>query len=224
MTDIAGVHRIELERVSAYVLETDSGRVLVDTGFPHLQEILGAALERIGPPDLVVLTHAHLDHTGGLATALRSGAQVAAHSEEAPLLRKGETARTLVPGPHCPDDLRERIKHRPTIDPVDVQIELADGDRVPGFPDIKVIHTPGHSAGHIALLWDRGGGILVAGDAAANFGQLTLPPVAEDYAVTEASLRRLAELDFEAAVFGHGPPIASGASAAFREAFAPATA
>jgi glyoxylase-like metal-dependent hydrolase (beta-lactamase superfamily II) len=224
MTDIAGVHRIELERVSAYVLETDSGRVLVDTGFPHLQEVLGAALERIGPPDLIVLTHGHLDHTGGLATALASGAKLAAHTEEAALLRKGETTRNLVPGPHCPDDLRERIKQRPTIEPVDVQIELTDGDTVPGFPSLTVIHTPGHSAGHIALLWDHGSGVLVAGDAAANFGQLSLPPVAEDYELTEASLRRLAQLEFESAVFGHGPPIASGASAAFREAWAPATA
>src|SRR3712207_3185063 len=124
MTDIPGVHRIELDRVSAYVLETQSGRVLVDTGYPHLQEDLGAALERIGPPDLVILTHGHLDHTGGLATATSSGAKVAAHVEETALLRDGETSRGLVPGPHCPDDLRERIKTRPKIDPVDVAVEL----------------------------------------------------------------------------------------------------
>src|ERR671915_475405 len=102
MTEIPGVHRIELDRVSAYMLETESGRVLVDTGYPHLQETLATALERIGPPDLVVLTHAHLDHVGGLATVLPTGVQLAAHPEEAALLRKGETMRTLVPAPHCP--------------------------------------------------------------------------------------------------------------------------
>ena len=65
--------------------------------------------------------------------------------------------------------------------------------------------------------------MLVVGDAAANFGQVVLPPVAEDFEVTEASVRRLAELDFEVAVFGHGEPIESGASAAFRRVWSQAT-
>ena len=54
MTEIAGLHRIELEVVGAYLLETDTGRVLVDTGLPHTQTSLAAALERIGAaPDRV---------------------------------------------------------------------------------------------------------------------------------------------------------------------------
>ena len=225
MTDIAGLHRIELEIVGAYVLDTDTGRVLVDTGLPHTQEALAAELQRIGgpAPELVILTHGHVDHVGGLhATVAATGASIAAHTEEADLLAKGETSRGLLPGPYTPDDLREQIKHKPTIDPVDVQVRLSDGDKVPGFPSLTAMHTPGHSAGHIALLWDHAGGVLIAGDAAVNFGQVMLPPVAEDWEVTEASIRRLAELDFESAVFGHGAPIATGAGAAFREAWAPA--
>jgi glyoxylase-like metal-dependent hydrolase (beta-lactamase superfamily II) len=227
MTDIAGLHRIELEIVGAYVLETETGRVLVDTGLPHTRPALATELERIGgpAPELVILTHAHLDHVGGLhATVAATGAKVAAHTTEAELLSTGETSRGLVPGPHCPDDLKEQIKTRPTIDPVDVDIQLSNGDTVPGFPSLTVVYTPGHSAGHISLLWDHAGGVLIAGDAAVNFGAVMLPPVAEDFDVAERSIRRLAELEFESAAFGHGPPIASGASAAFRQAWAPATA
>jgi glyoxylase-like metal-dependent hydrolase (beta-lactamase superfamily II) len=227
MTDIAGLTRIELEIVGAYVLDTDSGRVLVDTGLPHTQEALAAELARLGGPvpELVVLTHGHLDHVGGVhATLAQTGAKVAAHTAEAELLSTGDTSRQLVPGPHCPDDLREMIKHRPTIDPLAVDLTLSDGETVPGFPSLTVLYTPGHSEGHISLMWDHAGGVLIAGDAAVNFGAVMLPPVAEDYDVAERSIRRLAELEFESAVFGHGPPIASGASAAFREAWAPATA
>jgi glyoxylase-like metal-dependent hydrolase (beta-lactamase superfamily II) len=214
MTNVAGLHWIELEVVGAYVLETDTGRVLVDTGLPNTTEALTSALERIGAPDLLILTHAHLDHVGGLPAL--GDIEVAAHTEEADLLAQGETSRGLVPAEHCPPDLREQIKHRPKVEPVQVDVRLNDGDTVPGFPSIKVIHTPGHSAGHISLLWDNGaGGVLIAGDAAANFGQVILPPVAADYAVTERSLRALAGLEFEAAAFGHGPVIESGASAAF---------
>jgi glyoxylase-like metal-dependent hydrolase (beta-lactamase superfamily II) len=224
MTEIAGLHQIELEIVNAYVLETDTGRVLVDTGLPNTQEALTAALERIGgpAPDLLILTHAHMDHVGGLPAL--GDIRVAAHTDEADLLANGETSRGLVPLEHCPPELREQIKHKPTVDPVTVDVRLNDGDTVPGFPSLTVIHTPGHSAGHISLLWDHAGGVLIAGDAAANFGQPVPPPVAEDIELTLATARALSERDFEAAAFGHGPVIASGAAAAFRRSFASAAA
>jgi glyoxylase-like metal-dependent hydrolase (beta-lactamase superfamily II) len=224
MTEIDGLHRIELEIVNAYVLDTADGRVLVDTGLPNTQEALTSALESLGgpAPELLILTHAHMDHVGGLPAL--GDIRIAAHTEEADLLAKGETSRGLVALEHCPPDLREQIKQNPTIDPVDVKVRLNDGDTVPGFPSLTVIHTPGHSAGHIALLWDHAGGVLIVGDAAANFGQPGPMPVAEDPELMIATARTLSERDFEGAAFGHGPVIASGASAAFRQAFAPAAA
>jgi glyoxylase-like metal-dependent hydrolase (beta-lactamase superfamily II) len=66
--------------------------------------------------------------------------------------------------------------------------------------------------------------VLITGDAAQNFGAVEVSFFAQDFDVAEASLRKLAALDFEAAAFGHGAPITSGASAAFREACAPAAA
>jgi len=224
VTEIPRVQRITLDYVNAYVLEARGGRVLVDTGLPYTTETLLGELERTGGmPDLVVLTHAHGDHVLGLGVL--GGVPVAAHAEDADLLAEGRMARPLVPAAFCPDHLREMIKGDPPVgEPVHVDHRLQDGDTLPGFDDIRVVHTPGHSAGHIALLFDHGDGVLVAGDAAANQGALTGPPVAEDLAVADASLRRLAELDFAAAVFGHGEAIASDARAAFTARFAPASA
>jgi glyoxylase-like metal-dependent hydrolase (beta-lactamase superfamily II) len=223
VTEIPGLHAIELDFVAAYVLDTSDGRVLVDTGLPYTTDTLTAELERTGGmPDLVVLTHAHGDHCGGLGAL--AGIPVAAHGADADLLAERRMSRPMTPAPHCPDHLREMLKGEPPVtDPIAVEVRLAEGV-IPGFEELTVVHTPGHSAGHISLLWDRAGGVLVVGDAAANQGALTAAPVAEDHELGEASLRRLAELDFEVAVFGHGPPITENARAAFAAVWAPASA
>jgi glyoxylase-like metal-dependent hydrolase (beta-lactamase superfamily II) len=214
MSGIDGLHYIELDYVGAYVLETDTGRVLVDTGIPELTDKLTGVVDGLGGVDLVILTHSHLDHVGGVPAL--GDVKLAAHGLDADLLAQGETSRGLVPSEHCPPDLRETIKHKPTVDPIQVDVRLSDGDTVPGFPSIKVFHTPGHTAGHISLLWDNGaGGVLLAGDAAAHFGQVVPPPVAEDFDLVFPSLAKLASLQFEAATFGHGPVITSGGTAAF---------
>jgi glyoxylase-like metal-dependent hydrolase (beta-lactamase superfamily II) len=218
MSDIEGLHTIALGPVNAYVLETAEGRVLVDTGYPDTGDALTSALEGIGAPDLLILTHSHLDHVGGVPAV--GGVRIAAFGPDADLLAQGETSRGLTPLDHCPPDLREVATMKPKVDPIEADVRLTDGEAVPGFPSLKVIHTPGHTAGHISLLWDHAGGVLIVGDAAANFGQPVPPPLAEDVPLTLETAAKLGELEFEAAAFGHGPTIASGASAAFRQSFA----
>jgi glyoxylase-like metal-dependent hydrolase (beta-lactamase superfamily II) len=220
MSEIEGLHRIELGPVQAYVLETPEGRVLVDTGYPDTAEELASALEGIGTPDLLILTHSHLDHVGGVPAV--GDVTIAAFGGDADLLEQGETSRGLTPLEHCPPHLREVAPMKPKVDPVKIDVRLTDGEAVPGFPSLKVLHTPGHTEGHISLLWDHAGGVLIVGDAAANFGQVVPPPLAEDIPLTLETAAKLGELDFESAAFGHGPPITSGASAAFRQSFAAA--
>ena len=85
-----------------------------------------------------------------------------------------------------------------------------DGQQTPeGF---TVIHTPGHTPGHISLL-HRDKRVLIAGDALNNRGgKLQLPPplFTPDMKNAERSVWKLAKKygeDFDVIVFGHGPPI-----------------
>jgi glyoxylase-like metal-dependent hydrolase (beta-lactamase superfamily II) len=96
---------------------------------------------------------------------------------------------------------------------------VADGDTLP-FGAVA-LHTPGHTVGHLALLLPRDGGVLIVGDAATDVGgRLGVGPIYEDVDEGMRSLRRLAGLEFETALFSHGRPLTPGAAARFRERFA----
>ena len=95
-----------------------------------------------------------------------------------------------------------------------------DGDGPTGVTGVTALHTPGHTTGHVSYLLDRHGGVLFAGDVATNLsGRIRRPPkpVTPDMPTNEASMRRLAELDFDTVVFGHGKALVGGAAAKFRE-------
>jgi glyoxylase-like metal-dependent hydrolase (beta-lactamase superfamily II) len=67
------------------------------------------------------------------------------------------------------------------------------------------------------LLLPRDGGVLFVGDSATNFGRLSYGPIYEDVAAGEASLHRIAGLQFEVAAFSHGRPSRAHASEHFRK-------
>lgn len=54
--------------LSQYLVETAEGNVLVDAGAGHGDELVDALRDRIDELDAVLLTHAILPHTGGLAS------------------------------------------------------------------------------------------------------------------------------------------------------------
>lgn len=104
------------------------------------------------------------------------------------------------------------------LDHVAVQRPVEDGAEIPAAGGMTVVHTPGHTAGHVSFL-KPGGGVLFTGDAAGNmFGRIGLPfgMFTEDMEQARASMRRLAALEFDAACFGHGGTITGKAHAAFR--------
>ncbi len=204
--------------VNGYVLRDDDGQVtLVDCGTKTSPAKISAALDHLGiaPTDVtrIVLTHAHSDHAGGVAEmARRTGGEVAVHVDDAESVRTGVT-------PPLDQSLRlgrllTRVSRsgKQGFAPVPVDQELADGQLLPVAGGLRVVHTPGHSPGHVSLLHEASG-VLVVGDALFNVRGIgwSVPFFCTSFRLSQQTAQRFTELDFSVAAFMHGPHVGSGA-------------
>ncbi|MDG4826910.1 MBL fold metallo-hydrolase [Asanoa sp. WMMD1127] len=216
MREVAdGVLQLRMGFVNLHVVVTDDGVVLVDTGLPGqapaVVRALAEARKAVGDITTILVTHQHMDHVGGLAELRRrSDARVVAHTLDVPVITGAEApALTTV------QKLVGLFVKTPEPAPVD---EVLTGDGPVPVPGIRAFHTPGHTPGHVSYLLDRGGGVLFAGDAAAG-GKVRPTPRAmtDDRVAARASIARLADLDFDVAVFGHGSAVRGRAVERFRD-------
>lgn len=151
-----------LEPAAVYVIETDEGLVMVDTGLEAEYGKIAQAMTRLGLDlmqlKMILLTHVHGDHTMG-AERLRqeTGARVYIGREDAPPLRDGGPRDAIFSTFDMPGV---------TAHPTQVDSELVDGQMLTlGNTRIKAIATPGHTLGSLCYLVEhRGMRILCTGD------------------------------------------------------------
>jgi glyoxylase-like metal-dependent hydrolase (beta-lactamase superfamily II) len=222
MTEIApGLHRLGTELVNWYLLEQDGEFVVFDAGYPGYYDQLDRALAARGrrPSDVsaVLLTHGDPDHIGFAERLRREGVPVYLHEADTALarLKSKKTEERLMPSlrnrafrRHLRHALASGMPRR-----LRESTPIHDGDvlDVPGRP--RVLHVPGHSEGSCAFyLVDRR--VVVAGDSFCMLSPVTgetgpqvMPPALNvSTSTARGSLGRLAELDTELVLPGHGDP------------------
>lgn len=225
---VRSLWQIPLGTVNAYLLESTDGLVLIDAGWPDKTEAIFRAVRETGhdPQQIrhLVLTHGHIDHAGSAAQIVaQTGARTYAHAADLDLISKGQAEHpgtSVTPGiiPH----LVYRFFIKPggtSYQPFNVDELLEHGKSLPMATDVEVIHSPGHCAGHSALLL-RNEGVLIAGDICSNVMGLGYSVVNEDRTLARESILRVAEYPFEQAVFGHGKPLSTQANRRLKEHFA----
>ena len=232
------IHRLGSAIIHFFAVVDGDAVTIVDAGVagyrPQVEQLL-ASLGR-SPSDIraVILTHAHADHVG-IAEMLReeTGAEVFVHARDKDLATTakamGKNEGSMVPYLRYPaawrllGELRRNggMKPRPIADVTTFE----DGDEldVPGRP--RVVHTPGHTDGHVVFEFPQSDAVLV-GDALCTYNPLTgargpqLLPKALNRKVSQAlaSLDRIEGIDARHVLLGHGEEFDGGAREAAQRA------
>jgi glyoxylase-like metal-dependent hydrolase (beta-lactamase superfamily II) len=182
--------QVNLSFVNAYVLVRGKEAAVVDTGTAGNASKIADVVRTAGlswdAVHHVILTHYHPDHIGSVGEVLGAAAKATAYAGAAD-----------IPQIKSPRPLKA----------------VGDNDEVFG---LRVIATPGHTPGHVCV-FDPAGSLLILGDAMNNTGNKLdgpNPQYTADMAQAHQSVKKLAKLTFQRAVFGHGDPIDKGASQA----------
>jgi len=181
--------------VKSFLLDAADRVILVDTGASDADaDIIMDAIKDMGREHadlkLCVLTHRHGDHTGGLKKLKKTlKFQVMAHELDMPAIQKSSG--------------------------YEVEHVVKGGERLPDCGGINILHTPGHTAGHISLHLPQKK-TLIAGDAIVSAGEhLVVSPtyLSSDPDAASESVKRLVamNLDLERILVGHGDDVYAGA-------------
>lgn len=140
------VWQIGTASISALLVKTDAGAVLIDGGMPQVADHLLANMKKLGvaPQDvrLILHSHAHIDHVGPLAAIKRAtGAMLVSNAESAVLLQRGGA-----------DDIH--FGSGMLFEPIQTDRLVQDGEAVTLGSSIFTVHfTPGHTPGSMSWTW-----------------------------------------------------------------------
>jgi len=203
--------------------------VLIDAGIPFCGSYLQKELNKIvgeKAPLAIILTHGHFDHIGAIGHLFKSwNVPIYAHEQELPYLQGKKTY-----DPPHPFRIKGLLSFLSPFYPRDgiviTQniIPLKTDEPIPHLDGWQMIHTPGHTEGHISV-FRKSDRLLLAGDAIITVKQESLfavllqkkelhgPPAyfTPNRAKAKQSIIKLAAYKPEILYSGHGKPIKGSA-------------
>ena len=218
MEVVPGIHQVDGVNGNCFII-VRNGLTLIDTGgkprnsakiVKYIQDILKRKPSEI---KTIVLTHFHVDHAGNACDLKKlSGARVAIHEADADYVAGRKTQP--VPGGAKGMIVKVLMSLFFRSMPVEPDIKLCDQDTIAG---LTTIHTPGHTPGSICL-FDRSSKILFVGDLMRfNGTDIEMGPLNSDTREVQKSINKIAAIDFDIMLSGHGIPLRPDASVKVRE-------
>lgn len=201
-----------LGSVNCYLIKTNTGFFLIDTGWANKRKDLETELERAGCTpgnlELIILTHGDFDHTGNSAyISKKFGSKIAMHSDDSGMVENGNMfwnrkkanvfTRTAV------NALLGILGLKPDRFKPDISIDEGDDLSKYGF-DAGVLHVPGHSKGSIGILTTEGD--FFCGDLLENTDKPASCSIIDDPMDFNVSIEKLGKVKINTVYPGHGKP------------------
>jgi len=186
-------------------------RVLIDAGMG--EDGMAAALE--SGIDVLILSHCHIDHR--LTRQLIPEVPVWCHDKEEIFLQEREYFFTAMGLKRSGLDLTKLFDFAHGMFGIEIARRLTDGERIDlGGITLQVIHTPGHTPGHMAFFIPEHN-LLFSGDVDLTpFG----PFYGHDFADINnflTSIEKLKQLNAAMALSGHAGPFNGNLAGRFEE-------
>ena len=223
-----GIHRIEVplgERfVCMYLLVGNDATLLIDTGLapmprenllPYMEKA-GLSLDRI---KWVLNSHIDFDHTGGngIMREIAPGAILMCHEFDRHMIDDFDAMMagrySVYAADHGidePDDAKPFIRENTRHVPVDMSIMGGEVLHLGGGWRVEILHTPGHSRGHISVYDQRSKTMLIMDAVLWNAvltaeGNAAFPPTYRYVNTYLSSIQRIAGYDLDLMASSHYP-------------------
>jgi glyoxylase-like metal-dependent hydrolase (beta-lactamase superfamily II) len=204
------------------IIWDEAEMILIDAGFPGQSELIREEILRSGAPmdrlNKIIITHQDMDHIGSLSSLVQASSnkiEVLSHEAERPYIEGELTPIKMTPERIAqreamintmPEEKKKEYKKMLANIPCKVDITVDDGQELPFCGGIVIIHTPGHTPGHICLYLKKYK-TLITGDALNVVeGKLCGPAPQHTYNLEEAieSLKKITWYDIQTVICYHG--------------------
>jgi hydroxyacylglutathione hydrolase len=197
-----------LIKVNCYLIRTDAGFILIDTGFTKCRKSLEVQLEnagcRPGNLQLIIVTHGDFDHIGNcvyLRNKFRT--KVAMHSDDVGMADYGDMFWNRKKANLVMKSVAKLLFNLGESDRFSPDMLLNDSDDLVGYGlSATVITLPGHSKGSIGILTSTGD--LFCGDLFENIRKPAVSSIMDDNASAVLSVGKLSGFQIGRVYPGHG--------------------
>jgi glyoxylase-like metal-dependent hydrolase (beta-lactamase superfamily II) len=199
--------------------------VLVDAGLPGMTPLFREAMQQAHIPfeklNRIIVTHHDLDHIGSLGELQQSlphPIQILSHAGEAPYIQGESAPLKLTPEmlkkmeeqmmtlPAEQQQAMRAMAERMRNQKLNVDRTISDGEVLPFCGGIQVIHTPGHTPGHVCLYLPACKTLIAGDELLVDNGKLIPAPpfINADAPMAIVSLKKLSCFDIANVIAYHG--------------------